>query len=581
MLRLLLVEDSASDRDLVRRGFRDPGPLEEPVEIVAVESVDEALAVLQTDTFAVILLDYALPKRTGLELIRALREANDPTPIIFLTGSGDVMLAVTALQDGAADFVVKDIAFERTLPVVVRRVLDKHASARADREARTRLTEHVHRLERQLESQTRELRRALQESEALRRVGQLLATTKEPSAALDVVSKTAAQLLQAQLAAVILRRGDDDVLVSAWGPVGHAPGLKRPHLTSMLTAGCESATDATMREEGEAIGKVWVGRTCREDFAPHEMDILEAIADLTALSIAKLRAREQLRRLGDAVVALPAAEHAPVDPVATAIASQPDPEPAAPLPLIAEPESEEVAPDATASILIVDDSEKVLLQARLALQESMTVLTATSGALALEKYAATRPAAVLVDLVMPDMDGFATLAALQKLGCASRIALAVRGDAQAHERARRAGCLAVIEKPFRPGELPLQIKAALASVDAVAATHIDDDGGYPVLTLPNPSSKLLPKLLPIFDRQLRTLAEEGNDRLILDGGCFSEITPEHVAMLVRVFSEAGALGIKTAICVPNDHLVGKLRQIVEIRDARYVATRDAAKACLQ
>ena len=65
MLRLLLVEDNPADQELVRRGFRDPGPLEEPVEIVAVESVDAALAMLRKGGFAVILLDYALPKRTG------------------------------------------------------------------------------------------------------------------------------------------------------------------------------------------------------------------------------------------------------------------------------------------------------------------------------------------------------------------------------------------------------------------------------------------------------------------------------------------------------------------------------------
>jgi CheY-like chemotaxis protein len=236
------------------------------------------------------------------------------------------------------------------------------------------------------------------------------------------------------------------------------------------------------------------------------------------------------------------------------------------------------------AVLIVDDSDKVLAMAKAALEQSMTVLTATSGKDAIAQYAKARPGVVVIDLVMPDMDGFATLAELQKLGKSSCVALAVRGDASLHEKAKKAGYTAIVEKPFQAGqllELVQQAANAGASPDDVLKEYVSEDNGCPVFALPNPTSKMLAKLLPIFGKKLRALAEDGNDKLILDVANLSDITSEQVAMLVRLLSEAGTLGIKTAICAPDQQIVSKLQQIAETRDAPYAATRDAARQCLQ
>jgi two-component system cell cycle response regulator len=235
------------------------------------------------------------------------------------------------------------------------------------------------------------------------------------------------------------------------------------------------------------------------------------------------------------------------------------------------------------AVLIVDDSEKVLAMAKAALEQSMTVLTATSGKDAIAQYTKSRPGVVVIDLVMPDMDGFATLAELQKLGKSSCVALAVRGDASLHEKAKKAGYTAIVEKPFQAAELldhVTQAANAGASPDDVLKEYFSEDGGCPVLNLPGQSSKLLVKLLPIFGKKLRALAEDGNDKLILDVAQVGDVTSEHVAGLIRLLSEAGTLGIRTAICAP-DEIVNKLRQIAETSDARYGATRDAARQCLQ
>lgn len=236
------------------------------------------------------------------------------------------------------------------------------------------------------------------------------------------------------------------------------------------------------------------------------------------------------------------------------------------------------------TVLVVDDSEKVLAMAKAALESSLNVVTAISGKDALAQWAKARPAVVVVDLVMPDMDGFATLAELQKLGKSTYIALTVRGDQSLHDKAKKAGYQAVVDKPFQAADLLeqiLQATSAGASPDDVLKDYVGEDAGCPVFNLPNQSSKILAKLMPIFAKKLRALAEDGNDKLILDVAQLNEVTSEHVAGLVRLLSEAGTLGIRTAICTPDAEIVTKLRQIAETRDAPCAATRDAARQCLQ
>ena len=112
VLRVLLVEDSATDRELVERAFREPAPLAGPVHLEVVTDAEAALAAVREATFAIVLTDYSLPGRNGIELLRALRETDDETPVVLMTGLGDEFVAVAALQQGAADYVVKEIGFD-------------------------------------------------------------------------------------------------------------------------------------------------------------------------------------------------------------------------------------------------------------------------------------------------------------------------------------------------------------------------------------------------------------------------------------------------------------------------------------
>jgi FixJ family two-component response regulator len=76
-----------------------------------------------------ILVDLSMPGLSGLELQRALAQADDPRPVIFLSGRGDIPSSVEAMKAGAVDFLTKPCD-EAKLIAAVRAALEKDGAAR-------------------------------------------------------------------------------------------------------------------------------------------------------------------------------------------------------------------------------------------------------------------------------------------------------------------------------------------------------------------------------------------------------------------------------------------------------------------
>ena len=74
-------------------------------------------------------LDLQMPGLGGLELQKSLARAEEPLPVIFLTGHGDVCSSVRAMKDGAVDFLTKPVQGDQLLDAV-RRALARDAAAR-------------------------------------------------------------------------------------------------------------------------------------------------------------------------------------------------------------------------------------------------------------------------------------------------------------------------------------------------------------------------------------------------------------------------------------------------------------------
>ncbi|SMC26846.1 two-component system, LuxR family, response regulator DctR [Andreprevotia lacus DSM 23236] len=100
--RIAIVDDDDALRDALAWLFstRDH-------EVQSFASADAFLKDYSPDRFGCILLDVRMPGMSGLELFQKLKEYTYLPPVIFLTGHGDVPMAVGALKDGATDFVEK------------------------------------------------------------------------------------------------------------------------------------------------------------------------------------------------------------------------------------------------------------------------------------------------------------------------------------------------------------------------------------------------------------------------------------------------------------------------------------------
>ena len=118
-------------------------------------------------------------------------------------------------------------------------------------------------------------------------------------------------------------------------------------------------------------------------------------------------------------------------------------------------------------ILVVDDETLVRTMMCDGLQAiGYTALAASSGEEALHTVKAERPACVLLDIMMPDLDGYDTCAALKAdAGSASMPVLLVSAttDARVIQQAERVGAAAVLRKPVRMEELRRAIVSALDS----------------------------------------------------------------------------------------------------------------------
>ena len=109
-MKLVVAEDERRVRAFVARGLREEG-----YTVVEVADGDAALEAIRGGGVALLLLDWMLPGRSGLDVLKALRAEADVTPIVMMTARDAVEDRVQALNQGADDYLVKPFAFEEML----------------------------------------------------------------------------------------------------------------------------------------------------------------------------------------------------------------------------------------------------------------------------------------------------------------------------------------------------------------------------------------------------------------------------------------------------------------------------------
>ncbi len=124
-MRVLLVEDDELLGDGVRVGLTQYG-----YAVDWVKDGQSALQAILSESFDTIVLDLGLPKRSGLDVLRAARTKNITTPVLILTARELVEDRVKGLDAGADDYLVKPFDLEELSARI--RALQRRTVARAE-----------------------------------------------------------------------------------------------------------------------------------------------------------------------------------------------------------------------------------------------------------------------------------------------------------------------------------------------------------------------------------------------------------------------------------------------------------------
>jgi DNA-binding NtrC family response regulator len=115
MLEVLLIDDEATIRLSVGDALRDAGH-----QVTIASDGAEGLALVTSKVFDVVVTDIRLPRADGLTIFRRVRSESPDTDVILITAYGDVADAVTALKEGAFDYLTKPFDTEEIVVRVAR-----------------------------------------------------------------------------------------------------------------------------------------------------------------------------------------------------------------------------------------------------------------------------------------------------------------------------------------------------------------------------------------------------------------------------------------------------------------------------
>jgi DNA-binding response OmpR family regulator len=108
--RILIAEDDALISSFIEKGLRARGYSTH----VAADG-DEATRLSLSEGFDLLILDMALPRREGFQVLQHMRAEGKRMPVIVLTGRPELRDAVQCLDDGADDYMTKPFRFEELL----------------------------------------------------------------------------------------------------------------------------------------------------------------------------------------------------------------------------------------------------------------------------------------------------------------------------------------------------------------------------------------------------------------------------------------------------------------------------------
>ncbi|MGA2099028.1 MAG: diguanylate cyclase [Candidatus Acidiferrum sp.] len=188
-IKILVVDDDSEDlmlvAELVEAGFHNSG-----VTIDKANSYDAALVLLQNHGYDVVLIDYYLAEKTGIDLLQAIKSRQPEVSVILVSGQGTDEVAVQAMKLGAADYLVKGRLTEALLIAAIR-----YAVGLSEREAERKNNEsEMRRMNEELGMWARKLERRTQQSALIQELGAKLQICLTSEEAYQVVGESLQKL---------------------------------------------------------------------------------------------------------------------------------------------------------------------------------------------------------------------------------------------------------------------------------------------------------------------------------------------------------------------------------------------------
>ncbi len=109
-MHILIVEDEVGIVQFLRQGLEEEG-----YQISSAPDGLMGFELTQSQTFDLILLDWMLPKMSGIDFCKAFRLKNSTTPILFLTAKDTIQETIEGLKAGANDYIKKPFSFDELL----------------------------------------------------------------------------------------------------------------------------------------------------------------------------------------------------------------------------------------------------------------------------------------------------------------------------------------------------------------------------------------------------------------------------------------------------------------------------------
>ena len=289
---VLVIEDSPEIRDFLVEGILKHHDFETFVAVDGADGLKKALN-LNPD---LILMDYELPKMSGLQILRKLRSENYKTPVILMTSHGSEQLAVEVFRLGVEDYLMKPFKPSDMLDAIENALSVSHLER--EKEALTfRVVKTNH-----------ELEQRLYELNALYSVGKSITALMEPDVVLDRIVEAVLFMTKSEACTLFVVESDTQQLrkrIKKYRKQKHTTSPRKRHSTEELrlmatssngkvSQGPEGLLFVPLKMGERLVGKLSIQKQVRAEFTSHDEKLLRMLADYAAIALHNLELLHQL-----------------------------------------------------------------------------------------------------------------------------------------------------------------------------------------------------------------------------------------------------------------------------------------------